>query len=225
MRQWALWGVVVMAGCTINVEAPVKVKGEADLDVGDVDVGADIDANGTRIFSGGGTEITENSEVYISSAVIGCSASDPSDWVLHAETIGFTDGFGMVDLFESSYLDYYAPYEIYTYYGAGPIDYEGWNEIHEPPVALTDAYGDIYETVLDFTGTYANGSQTAMDCSAYNSPDYMTYAIRMWDMNGEFADCWIFGHDPEGVKNAPYPDLNAVYEPGQLANCQVIAVE
>ena len=49
----------------------------------------------------------------------------------------------------------------------------------------------------------------------------MTYLVRAYDVDGTFASCMVFGHDPAGLVSGKYTRVLDPDRPEELENCKV----
>lgn len=131
-------------------------------------------------------------------------------WIYTAETRSWTDGNNLVNAWET---------------GAA----QGWNEEHNLPSIDFDPMGawDRLERELEWGVGVANFQpdvNTVFTCGVHDVDPTMTFAVRVFDVDGNYADCAIFASDSGGVDAVfagTAPNLNAVSGAAQLtaANC------
>ena len=124
----------------------------------------------------------------------GCD--DDSTWVYYAETVGWTDGQNLVNVWETGAPD--------------PV----WNEEHElPSVAFgpNQSY-DILELELQDEARFADYSpnvNTLFECGVHDVGADNTYAMRVYDLDGNYADCAIFSTEGDPGVDQVFSDPQA----------------
>jgi len=138
----------------------------------------------------------------------GCA--DDTTWVYGAETVGWTDGNNIVNAWETG-------------------NAMGWNEEHSLPsveFGANNTWDRLEQSVTDEAAVadYAPDTNTVFACGTHDVDPVMTYAIRVYDFDGNYADCAIFATDTAGI-DAVYdgsaPNLNPVTAMTEVdaANC------
>lgn len=89
----------------------------------------------------------------------------------------------------------------------GPLGH--WDQLERVLVDVTD----IFEVEPDVS--------TLFRCDVHLTDGTMTWAFRVYDVDGALADCASFGHDPEGYTTGAYPPMNPVSAPAELLDCQI----
>ena len=119
--------------------------------------------------------------------IVSPGCDDAGDlWIYEAATRGWTNGQNLINAWETG------------------VD-GGWNEEHDLP---TTVFGPA-NTRDDLGRELAPGAaeahltrnfNTAFHCGVHDVQPIMTYAIRVYDLRGTFADCAIFStHGQEGI--------------------------
>ena len=129
-------------------------------------------------------------------------------WTYHAETVGWTDGNNLVNAWETGSVG-------------------GWSEEHTlPSIEFGDNYAwDILERTLTDQAEvvdYTPDTNTVFTCGIHDVEDNMTFAIRVYDFDGNFADCAIFASDPTGIQavnDGSAPDQNPPSNASELDSC------
>ncbi len=175
--------------------------------------------------TGGGTGGTGGTTGYfypgpllVTSAASGCvTAGSGMDWVLDGGTAGWT-----------------GPASIFNSWETGNVN--GWNEEHTlisiafAPDGTTDTLQRTLTALGDTDGDgYSNGSygmdaSTLFSCGVHDVDPVMTYALRVYDIDGNFADCGIWTTDDASavgdVQASPSAGwINPVSTDFELANC------
>jgi hypothetical protein len=106
-------------------------------------------------------------------------------------------------------------------YAIDSANNQSWSESHPIDTNLNrDACGAYDEIELTIptqaygggatTGAYVPGVESFFTCDAhYNDPAVMNYAFAIVDINGAYADCFAFGHDPAGLVAGDYSGAGA----------------
>lgn len=93
-----------------------------------------------------------------------------------------------------------------------------WDSAARDLVALGDTDGDGYSN-----GSYVPDVSTLFDCDVHAVQPVMTYAVRVYDVDGNFADCAIFATDPTGVPDVLSSPSEGWYNPVsnafEIASC------
>lgn len=100
-----------------------------------------------------------------------------------------------------------------------------WDEEHS--LSSVDfgpmGYWDLNERSLSteaLPSTQAPDVSTVFSCSGHIDVPVMTYALRVYDPDGIFADCATWGDDPAGYIGGAYSSgFNPVSNPAELASC------
>lgn len=133
-----------------------------------------------------------------------CSSTDI---VINADTVGRTSA-ATLNLTDSA--------------NAAPLDEE---HPLESAIPSANCFWDLVEATLSegaAVGEWTPGVSSMFTCDAHIRSGVMTYAIRVYDLDGMFADCATWGDDPEGYISGAYADgANPVSSPSELASCIV----
>lgn len=94
-------------------------------------------------------------------------------------------------------------------------------EEHHLPSVDYGCYGywDLLELTLEAGVSAADaepGARSVFACAAFDA-GAMTFAVRVYDPDGLFADCAVWGHDPQGYIDGVYGSTASA--PGELASC------
>lgn len=111
----------------------------------------------------------------------GCVEEAAGKWRYYAETFGWTDGNNVVNAWETGNVD-------------------GINEEH--PLPSID-YGpdkefDIIQVDLDAgidPAAFSEGDNTVFACGVHDVDNVMTFAVRVYDLDHNLADCAIYSSD------------------------------
>ncbi len=99
------------------------------------------------------------------------------------------------------------------------------NEEHDLLTTGTGAFGEILAVTLTEVASLEDvgAGTTLFGCAigeALALPTALTYAIRVYDPEGELAECGAFGHDPAVVAAGTYPTAGGLpSSPNELASC------
>jgi hypothetical protein len=154
---------------------------------------------------GGGGEFYDGPLVLMFTSV-SCGEGDRVR--LYAETAGWTDG-GSALLVETSSGD------------AAPR-----SEAHELVSVSFDPRGrwDELERILA-PGAWEPGESTAFACPEARDLERMTFAFAVVDLDGRFADCLAFGHDPEGLVAGAYETVRVPFDPVDCGIGRIVTPE
>ncbi len=134
------------------------------------------------------------------------------DWSYYAETLGWTNGDNLVNAWETG-------------------NQNGWNEEHGLPSVdfAPDGSWDALEQVLWSGASVADftpDTNTVFMCGIHDIDPVMTFAIRVYDIDGNFSDCAIFSSDinndgVQDVYSGQAPSHNPVSQASEVsaANC------
>lgn len=143
---------------------------------GDGIIDTDTDTDTGEDFFDGPTEID----------TIDAPACSGGEIVIAASTIGWTNGENLVNIWEQ-----------------GAPEGDRWHEEHDLPSVEHDPNGawDELEVRIDAgAASYDRGEASLFKCSGSNVDHSAVYAIRVYDAEGNLADCAIFADDvPGGV--------------------------
>jgi hypothetical protein len=166
--------------------------GDSGKDTGDTALSTTGGTGGGGGGTGGTTGYTYTGPLVVVSAASGCvTAGSGMNWQIDGETMGWTGG------------------STYNSWETGNVN--GWNEEHSllsiayapdqssdtlqrTLTALGDTDGDGYSD-----GEYVEDVSTLFSCGVHDVDPVMTYAIRVYDLSGNFADCGIWATDSGGV--------------------------
>lgn len=130
-----------------------------------------------------------------------------SNIVISADTVGWTSD-AVVNMTETN---------------ASP-----WDEEHGLASVSFGAngYWDLVEASLSEGAAVATQTpdvSSVFGCASHIDVPVMTYAIRVYDPDGVFADCAVWGQAPNSYIDGTYAGdaLNPVSNPGELASCIV----
>lgn len=108
-------------------------------------------------------------------------------------------------------------------------DEMAWNEEHDLAVSGSGSFGaqlDVTLTQVSSVGDQQNGSTTLFGCGSGEQlaeTDGLTYAIRVYDLDGNLAACGAFGGDPGTVGSGTYTTIGgAPSSAADLAGCTVM---
>lgn len=131
-------------------------------------------------------------------------------WSYYAETAGWTNGANLVNAWDSA-------------------NEGGWNEEHTLLSVGFEEDGsrDYLQTDLEAGTSVASFQQdvnTVFACGVHDVDPVMTYVIRVYDLDGNMAECGAFATDPAGagsVLSGAADTLNPITAPGEVseANC------
>lgn len=98
-----------------------------------------------------------------------------------------------------------------------------WDEEHWLPSYDFDAMGWWDELQLELSSSsYVRDVSTLFRCDVHLVDGSMTWAVRVYDVDGNLGDCVALGHDPAGYIAGAYPPAyNYVTDPGEFAGCQI----
>ncbi|NCG20008.1 MAG: hypothetical protein GWP91_13455 [Rhodobacterales bacterium] len=144
----------------------------------------------------------------------GCDG-DPDRWKYSAKTGGLTFGNNIVNAW-------------------APEDLGGWNEEH-PLLSVNASITGVWDALLTEVrdeatiAQYEPGARTAYTCGEHDVEVGMVYAYRVYDLNGSYAGCAIFGTGPDAAANVAkvfavdYPEDNPVTDRAEinLESCQM----
>ena len=127
-------------------------------------------------------------------------------------TIGWTNGVAVLNIWEANAV-------------------AGWSEEH---LLLATAYGpnsawEVLEVTLEQTtpGGPLEPGQTVFSCAegaagGFLDDTLLTYAVRIYDVDGALADCVAFGFNPSAVAAGTLPNGGGdPSEPTELVGCRV----
>ena len=133
-----------------------------------------------------------------------------STWVYAATTQGWTNGANIVNAWETG-------------------NDNGWNDEHP---LLSDSFeedgsADYLKTSLSSGAaveSWVGGTSTVFSCGTHDVDPVMTYAVRVYDLDGNFTECAIFATDSGGVDDVyagSAPTWVSVTAPDEIseANC------
>ena len=118
-----------------------------------------------------------------------------------------------------------SPFATLNIWETGAPDAQAWNEEHElvdGSISLTQVSspGDILDNG-DGTGTSLFGCDTGEQFDLDETT--LTYAIRIYDLDGNFADCIQFGHEPETVSGGDYTTAGGEPSfPSEFGGCRTL---
>lgn len=132
-------------------------------------------------------------------------------WLVAGETAGWTGGPSIFNAWETG-------------------NPNGWNEEHTLlSVAYSpDGFWDKLERSLHAGADYDPDVATLFICGVHDEDPVMTYAIRVFDLDDNYADCGIWTTDDSGgsikdVKEHPQTGWdNPVTDSEQIASCQTL---
>ncbi|NCG18529.1 MAG: hypothetical protein GWP91_05910 [Rhodobacterales bacterium] len=133
-------------------------------------------------------------------------------WTYYAETIAWTDGNNIVNAWETG------------------VD-GGYNDEHTMPSVDFDAAGgwDVIQRDLMGGVAFADAAEdvnTVFACGVHDIDPTMTFAIRVYDLDGNMGDCAVFSSDTnnggiDDVYGGMAPEINPVTAAAEIsaANC------
>lgn len=130
-----------------------------------------------------------------------------TDIVIHADTTGWTSD-AVVNMTDS----------------ANALRFD--EEHHLASVSFgANRFWDVVEVTLAegaAVTTWTPDVSSVFTCAGHITSGAMTYAIRVYDPNGSFADCATWGDDPGGYLSGAYwDDIDVVSASHELASCVV----
>ena len=135
-------------------------------------------------------------------------------WTYAAETLGWTDSNNLVNAWET-----------------GVADGGGWNDEHTLLSASYEPDGSRDYLEISLTsgidmGAWVDGESTVFSCGVHDVENKMTFAYRVYDLDGNYADCGVLSSDTIGggvadVYSGVAPDWTPVTAPTEIsaANC------
>ncbi len=138
-------------------------------------------------------------------------------WVYYAETLGWTDGNNIVNAWETG-------------------SENGWNDEHGLPSVDFDPAGawDALEQSLEggvAVADWTPDTSTVFECGVHDIDPTMSFAIRVYDIDGNYADCAVFDDDQNNggitdVYDGMAPSITPVTNAAEItdANCTDWAV-
>lgn len=103
-----------------------------------------------------------------------------------------------------------------------------YSDEHDLVAAGTDPCGTTGSLSQSLTtgakfGQDTPNESTVFTCASHHaSPQgFMSYAGRAYDSTGALADCYAWGHDPQGLVDGTYTRVTDPVNPGELAGCAV----
>jgi hypothetical protein len=200
------------ATCATELEACEALAGDDDDDNGDDDDHDDDDdaAATTGRDTAGCPEGFNDAPPRITAASVGCDGRP--EVVFAAETDAWVGANNAVFAMETA--------NSFPWSEDHPISPDGRNY---GPCGEYDTLEAVlstrpYGTSDPDTAVYAPGVSSYFTCEAHYDNSVMTYAVSVSDLDGNFSDCFAFGHDPRGLVagdydqdfiNAPSFDLSA----------------
>ena len=136
------------------------------------------------------------------------ACTDSETFEASANISGATDQFGLLNIWET-----------------GAPDASAWNEEHDlvdGNILLTQvsSAGDVGDNG-DGTGTSLFGCGTGEQFDLDETT--LTYAVRIYDVDGNFADCIAFGHEPSTVSGGTYTTIGGnPSAPAELEGCRTL---
>lgn len=138
-----------------------------------------------------------------------CSPNDQK-WRVEGETLGWTGRASVHNLWETEGVD-------------------GWNEEHTV-ISVAFAPDGSSDTLLRELSPGESGDgydpeiSTAFLCGAHDEQPVMTFALRVYDLDGNFADCALWATDPLGaaqIQADPEFGPNPISNASELSACVV----
>ena len=99
-----------------------------------------------------------------------------------------------------------------------------WSDEHDLRSIAFDECGtwDHLERVLDTDAgidRWAVNSSTVFSCDALETDGTATFAARVYDLDDNFADCLVWGHDPRGLVDGAHDRVNEPTAASELDHC------
>lgn len=143
---------------------------------GNIDTDTDTDSDTGEEFFDGPTELD----------TIDAPACEGGEIVIAATTVGWTNGENLVNIWEQ-----------------GAPEGNRWHEEHDLPSVQHDpngAWDELEIRLASGAGSYERGEASLFSCDGSTIDHSSVYAIRVYDADGNLADCAIFADDvPGGV--------------------------
>lgn len=121
------------------------------------------------------------------------------DWTFGIETLGVTGGENLVNSWDQ-----------------GADVGQRWHEEHDLPTVSADPNGqwDVLALEVEATGAYVRNVSSAFDCDVHGAPGAMVYAFRVYDADGNYADCAILSHaQTQGLEQVLAGDTDSFNPP------------
>ena len=195
-------------------DADVDADADADAD-SDADSDTDVLNTGDTLQTGdtlgtGDTAVPYDGPTIIDDWSLTCP--DLNNWQLRVETTGRTDGLASVYMMETA--------------NAYP-----WDEQHDvdsvdfDPLGLWEDHEVLMEDEKRPISDWVPGQSTVFTCGVHDTPNTMTWVIRVYDDTGALADCVVMGEDPTGMINGKYDAdmINGPADPREFANCTEVS--
>lgn len=136
-----------------------------------------------------GCETTYSGPVLVDTAEVSCSGTDVT---IDVQTMGWTSS-GRLHQRDNGDTPYWSdnhPIASYAFDECGAYDKL-----------------DVTLTTGATTAAWQEGTSTVFTCDGHYTQNVMSYGVAVWDFDGAFADCMVWGRDPAEIVSNPDGDV------------------